>query len=145
MSNGLASATPQDAARNPGATRATPPSVVDTPDHEHRIRRVDQFARIMDSALRLPGTNIRVGVDSILGLVPGVGDAASLLISAYLIREAHKAGVSRKALLKMVGNLAVDSTLGAVPLAGDIFDVYFKANARNAKLLRRELESMRST
>ncbi|MGI3167664.1 DUF4112 domain-containing protein [Pseudooceanicola sp. C21-150M6] len=101
-----------------------------------RLDRVDRVAQLMDRAVRLPGTRIRLGLDSVLGLVPGVGDTLTLLPSAFVLAEAHRLGVPRHVMGRMVGNLAVDWAIGLVPLIGDIFDVGWKANVRNAALLR---------
>ncbi len=94
---------------------------------------------MMDSSFKVPGTPIKFGWDSIVGLVPGVGDLVSVATGAWLLREAYGAGVTRGTLVKMVGNIAVDATVGTVPLVGDVFDVFWKANLRNARLLEKHL------
>ena len=88
-----------------------------------------------DTAIAIPGTDIRFGADSVIGLVPGFGDAAGGLIGLYMVNEARKLGLPRHKLLKMVGNVGIDSLVGAVPLFGDVFDVYFKSHRRNARLI----------
>jgi hypothetical protein len=93
------------------------------------------LARILDSAVGVPGTKIRVGLDAILGLIPGAGDAVSAALSGYIILAAARAGASRPVLLRMVGNVVLDAVIGAVPVLGDLFDVAFRANARNVALL----------
>jgi hypothetical protein len=103
------------------------------------------LARLLDTAIRVPGTNVRLGLDPILGLVPGVGDVAGGLLSAYVLLLAARAGAPKALLLRMLGNLGVDSLVGTVPLLGDLFDVGFKANARNARLLDEHLERPRDT
>jgi hypothetical protein len=86
---------------------------------------------MMDTAIRIPGTGIRFGADSVMGLVPVIGDAGGALVGLYMINEARRLGVPSHKLMQMMGNLAADSVLGAVPLAGDLFDVFFKSNRRN--------------
>ena len=101
------------------------------------VRSSTALARLMDTAIRIPGTNIRLGLDAVLGLIPGAGDAAGALLSSYIILAAARQGASRAVLLRMIGNVAVDSLVGAIPVLGDIFDVAFKSNMRNAALLER--------
>jgi len=91
----------------------------------------------MDSAFNVPGTRLRFGLDSLLGLVPGVGDAAAAAASAYILARAQQLGVPRATLMRMAFNLLLDVTIGAIPLVGDAFDVYWKANLRNVELLQR--------
>jgi hypothetical protein len=104
-----------------------------------------KLARLLDTAVRVPGTNLRVGLDPILGLIPGAGDLVGGALSAYVLLLAARAGASRTVLLRMLGNLGVDSLVGTVPLLGDLFDVGFKANARNVRLLDEHLERPRET
>ena len=103
------------------------------------------LARLLDTAVRIPGTDIRFGLDPVLGLVPGVGDLVAGGLSAYILLLAARAGASAPVLLRMLGNLGVDALVGTVPLLGDLFDVGFKANARNVALLERHLERPRET
>ncbi len=107
---------------------------------EASLARLNALARIMDSLFVIPGTQLRLGVDSILGLVPIVGDVLAQVVSAYLIMEARRLGVSKLTLWRMVGNSLIDTVVGAVPLVGDAFDVAFKANMKNLRLLQRHLE-----
>jgi Domain of unknown function (DUF4112) len=99
------------------------------------IARIKRIARVMDVALRIPGTKIRFGADSIIGLVPGAGDLVTMGVSLYVLAEAHRLGAPKSLLLKMAGNIAIDSGIGAIPLVGDVFDMFFKSNTKNAKLL----------
>lgn len=108
-------------------------------DREEEIRRLENLADWMDSRFRLPGTNIRFGLDSLLGLIPGLGDGVLALPSAYVVLAAHRLGVSPLVLARMAGNVGIDMVIGAVPVLGDLFDVGFKANRRNVALLRRHL------
>ena len=105
-----------------------------------RIERLERLTRLLDTAIGIPGTNIRLGADGIIGLVPGIGDAITTAMSAWVIYEAHQLGVPKHLLLRMVGNVAADSLIGSVPLVGDVFDVMFRANRRNMRLLREHLE-----
>jgi Domain of unknown function (DUF4112) len=84
----------------------------------------------------VPGTNVRFGVESLMRLVPGIGDAAASMLSCYLLYEAHRLGVPRLLFARMVVNVLLEGTVGAVPVAGDAFDVFFRANRRNVALLR---------
>jgi len=106
--------------------------------HEERariVRRLVWLARLLDDAVQIPGTKYSVGIDPIIGLVPGVGDAVSLAISAYIIYEGKRLGASQTTVAAMVGNVALDALVGLVPVLGDIADVAFKANQRNLRLL----------
>jgi hypothetical protein len=100
------------------------------------LDRLDMLASVFDTAFILPGTNVRFGVESLLRLVPGVGDAIASALSCYLLYEAHRLGVPRLLFARMVGNVLLEGTIGAVPVAGDAFDVFFRANRRNVALLR---------
>ncbi|CAA2138497.1 MULTISPECIES: DUF4112 domain-containing protein [Methylobacterium] len=107
---------------------------------EAALLRLEQFAHLMDSAFVIPGINRRVGLDAVVGLVPIIGDAAGMLLASYIVYEARRLGAPRWLLARMAMNVAFDGVIGAVPLAGDIFDAAFKANRRNVRLLRRHLE-----
>lgn len=102
--------------------------------------RVRALARLLDSAVRVPGTGVRVGLDALIGLVPGLGDLAGAATSSYVILAAAKLGAPRSVLARMLLNVAVDALVGAVPLLGDLFDIGFRANMRNAALLDAHLE-----
>lgn len=109
------------------------------------VARARALARVLDTAFRVPGTNFRVGLDPILGLVPGAGDVLGGVLSTYVLLLAAQAGASKPVLLRMLGNVGVDVLVGTVPLLGDLFDAGFKANARNVALLERFLEEPRRT
>lgn len=100
-----------------------------------RLRRLATIARLMDTAIGIPGTKIRFGADSVLGLIPLVGDAGGALVGVYMINEARRLGVPPQKLMQMVGNLAADSFIGSVPVAGDLFDLFFKSNRRNLDII----------
>ncbi len=102
--------------------------------------RLERIASLLDSRWRIPGTGVRFGADAVLSLLPGLGPVVSTAVSAYLIWEARRLGVSAGTLLRMVGNVGLDALISAVPLAGSIGDVFFRANFRNMALLRRHLE-----
>ena len=99
--------------------------------------RTRQLARLLDSRFRIPGTQVRFGVDSVIGLVPGVGDAAGLALSSYVILQAVGLGARGATVARMVANVAIDAVFGSVPLLGSVFDLWFKANDRNVALLGR--------
>ena len=108
-------------------------------DGHHQLERIRVLATLMDNAFRVPGTSFRFGWDSILGLIPGVGDVATGIASASIIGYAIRLGVRKGVLARMLANLAVDVTIGAIPLLGDLFDAAFKSNVRNVALLEHEL------
>jgi hypothetical protein len=110
-------------------------------ERKRRAReRLITLARLMDSAIVLPGVRRGIGLDALLGLVPVAGDALSALIGIYSIMQARELGASRWLQARMAGNLLLDAAIGAVPIAGDIADVFFRAHRRNLQLLRRELK-----
>jgi len=100
------------------------------------LENLNSLAKLMDSQFKIPGTNIKFGLDALIGLVPGAGDFATFLISGYMITVLAKNGASGFVLARMVLNVVVDSLFGAIPILGDIFDVAFKANQRNMKLMQ---------
>jgi hypothetical protein len=103
---------------------------------ESRLDRLDKLTRLLDTAFPIPGTRYRIGLDGLLGLIPGVGDTIGAAFSAYIVLEAARLGVPKGILLRMIGNLAVETVVGIVPILGDIFDIAWKANVRNLALLR---------
>ncbi|GLR96709.1 hypothetical protein ACVIU7_003699 [Bradyrhizobium liaoningense] len=107
---------------------------------EQRIARIEAIAKLLDVAFILPGTKIRYGIDGLIGLIPVVGDIITTAISLWLVREARALGAPWHITARMLGNVAVDGVVGLVPFAGDAFDVMFRANMRNVRLLRRWLE-----
>jgi hypothetical protein len=109
------------------------------------LKRLEALAFLLDSSIRVPGTRARFGLDPLIGLVPGVGDAAGAALSAYLVVQAARLGAPAPSLLRMLMNVGVEAALGTIPLAGDLFDAAYKANARNVAILRRELERPGST
>lgn len=105
------------------------------------VRRVNRMGRLLDEAIRVPGTNVKIGLDPILGIVPGVGDGVATLFSLYIVLEAVRAGVSRSMLLRMLANIGVDAVVGSIPVVGPVFDAFWKANKWNARLLESHVES----
>lgn len=103
-----------------------------------RLARLERLAHLLDTRFTLPGTGLRFGLDGLIGLIPGVGDAATGLISAYIIGEASQMGARKRTILRMMWNTGLDMVLGAVPFVGDIFDFAFKANKKNVDLLIEE-------
>lgn len=100
------------------------------------MRWVDQTSRLLDTKFRIPGTQIRFGVDFLLGLLPGAGDGLSLAMSGVLIATMAKNGASSRLVLRMLGNVVVDAIVGTIPIAGNVFDLFFRANIRNLDLMR---------
>ena len=107
------------------------------------LRQVEALARLMDNRFRVPGTQIRFGLDPILGLVPGVGDLAGFLVSALLLATIARNGASGFVLARMTLNILLDAFIGSIPLLGDVFDFAYKSNQRNIRLLREHYEEGR--
>lgn len=103
------------------------------------IEKLDRLSTMLDSKYRIPGTPIRFGWDALMGLIPGIGDLASLGPSAYLIYRAYSLGARKRTIGRMAANTGLDFFIGAVPVLGDAFDLFYKANNRNFALLRNEL------
>ena len=116
-------------------TQAAADHAIERHELMRRLRRAHGIARLMDTAVGIPGTRFRFGADSIMGLIPGIGDAGGALISLFIVNEARRLGASNQVLLKMLGNIGLDTLTGSVPLIGDMLDIYFKANRRNMLLL----------
>jgi hypothetical protein len=112
---------------------------LDAPGRAAALDRSRALARLLDNLIRIPGTNIGIGLDSIIGLVPGLGDVAGGVMSAYVLLTAARLGVPKAVLGRMLLNLGTDALVGAVPVLGDLFDVGFKANQRNVRLLEQSL------
>jgi len=104
------------------------------------VARLEALAKLMDGAFVLPGTNVRMGLDGIIGLIPVAGDVISAVISGYLIWEARQLGAPKWLIARMMANTLVDTAIGAVPVVGDAFDMMFRANMKNMALLRRHME-----
>ena len=107
---------------------------------EQRFARIDALSKLLDVAFVLPGTNIRYGIDGLIGLVPVVGDILTTAISLWIVREARALGAPKHVVARMLGNVALDGVVGLVPFAGDAFDVMFRANVRNMRILKRWMD-----
>lgn len=105
------------------------------------LRRLRQFSDLLDNAVAIPGTNYRVGIDPLLGLLPGGGDTLGAMLSAYIVLQAAQLGAPRATLLRMVWNILLDSLVGTIPLLGDFVDVAWKANTKNMTLLEAHMRS----
>ena len=99
------------------------------------IARLRSLAKLMDAQFKIPGTNFRFGLDGLLGLIPGAGDLSTFAVSGYMVMILAQNGASGFVLARMVLNILIDAIFGSIPLLGDIFDVFFKANIRNIKLM----------
>lgn len=109
-------------------------------DPEAVRRRIEMLETVLERAIHLPVINRKVGADAILGLIPGVGDVITGLLGSYIVWEAKNAGVSKWTLARMIGNVGVDTAIGAIPFVGDLFDLAFRSNTKNLQLLRRHLD-----
>lgn len=98
--------------------------------------RIERLERLLEGQFQLPIVG-RVGLDALVGLIPGVGDAATAAMSLYLVWEARNLGASRTQLVRMLANVGIDTALGSVPLVGDMFDLFFRSNSRNLKIIKR--------
>jgi hypothetical protein len=107
---------------------------------EQRLARLEALAKLLDIAFILPGTKIRYGVDGIIGLIPVVGGIIATALSLWLVREARALGAPWHITARMLGNVAIQGVVGTVPVAGDAFDVLFRANIRNVRMLRRWID-----
>ena len=106
---------------------------------EAALRRVETLAYWLDDRYRVPGTRYRVGLDGLVGLIPGIGDVVTSTLTAYIVYQAWRLGIPAGTLMRMVANLGIDTVVGIVPLVGDLLDIGFKANRRNLRLLHRHL------
>jgi hypothetical protein len=114
-----------------------------TQDTEKRLRRIRGLTRLLEGAIKVPGTRWSFGLDPIIGLLPVGGDAISMAMSGYLMYEANALGAPKSLLTKMALNVAFDTVTGMVPLLGDAFDFFFKSNTRNLRLLEKWLADQR--
>ena len=104
------------------------------------INRLDFIARLLDTAFVVPGTNIRFGIEAIIRLIPGIGDAVASALSCVILIEAHRLGVPTRILARMIANVLLEGTAGAMPVVGDMFDIMFRANRRNIRILREYMQ-----
>ena len=131
------------------ATRSRTKPVSSAPDaaiaRSSGVTRARGLARLLDDLIRIPGTSVGIGLDPIIGLIPGVGDVIGGLMSSYILMIAAQEGVPASVLIRMLGNIALDSLVGVVPVLGDLFDVGIKSNRRNVDLLERYLATPSKT
>lgn len=127
---------PTQSVFEPLVARIRSRDVADTSD-------IRQLAEWLDTRFEIPGTKIRFGFDSIIGLIPGIGDLATTVLGAYIVIRARELGAPPLLQARMVLNLAIDALVGAIPLFGDIFDLAFKSHARNVRMLLRHLDDPR--
>lgn len=104
-----------------------------------RVQRLRQLSHLLDNAIRIPGTGYRIGLDPIIGLIPGGGDTVGMVLSSAIVLEAARMGASKTVLQQMVFNILLETVAGTVPVVGDIFDVTWKSNVRNIALLEDHL------
>ena len=102
--------------------------------------RVEAMEKLLERAFVIPGINRPIGVDSIVGLIPVVGDIATALMGAYIVWEARNLGMSKLQLTRMAANVGIDTALGAIPFAGDVFDFFWRSNTKNLKIIRKHLD-----
>jgi hypothetical protein len=107
------------------------------PSNDAELRRARALARVLDTAIGIPGTPLRIGADAILGVIPGAGDVLGAALSGYIVLAAARKGAPPSVLWRMVANVAIDTAIGSIPLLGDLFDVAWKSNTMNVALLER--------
>ncbi len=112
-------------------------------DIDSTRERINRLAWLLDSSIPIPGLKFRIGIDALIGLIPGIGDVIGVLLSSYIVREAARAGLPKAVLARMVLNVAIEGVIGMIPFAGDLFDAVWKANQRNAGLLNAYLANPR--
>lgn len=110
---------------------------------DEKLVRLRQLSENLDESFTIPGTNIKFGMDALLGLVPGGGDLISGIFSLYMLRAAVKMKLPKRAIFSMLVNILLDTTIGIIPVAGDIFDIFWKSNKRNLKIIEKHLANKR--
>ena len=112
---------------------------------QYHVDRLNRLAWLLDNSIRVPGTRYHIGLDPLIGLVPGIGDAAGALLSMVIVSEAARLGLPASILARMGFNVALEVLIGSIPIIGDVFDMTWKANARNARLFERYATSSKKT
>lgn len=115
----------------------------DSVERQKVLRKLNVLAKLMDNQFRIPGTEIRFGLDGLIGLIPGIGDLSTFLVSGYMLWVMANNGASGFILSRMTFNVLIDTLLGSIPIIGDVFDFAFKSNVRNMKLMQEHYESRR--
>tara|TARA_Y100000741_G_C18195975_1_gene535566 strand:+ start:571 stop:930 length:360 start_codon:yes stop_codon:yes gene_type:complete len=110
---------------------------------DEKLVRLRQLSENLDESFTIPGTNVKFGMDALLGLVPGGGDLVSGIFSLYMLRAAIKMKLPKRAIFSMLVNILLDTTIGIIPVAGDIFDIFWKSNKRNLKIIEKHLANKR--
>ena len=108
-------------------------------EHQATLKRLERFSRFTDSSIGIPFTKFKLGIEALIGIIPGIGDAAGLILSSYVLFEAQRLGVGWRVKSRIITNMLIDFFVGLIPIVGDIFDAFFKANTRNTQLLKRYL------
>lgn len=110
-----------------------------SPENLKKLKQLQSLGKLLDNAIPIPFTKYKIGLDPIIGLFPAVGDYLTLFISGYIVYQSAKLGAKQETLVKMATNILIDSLVGTVPVAGDLFDVAWKSNQMNLALLEKEL------
>lgn len=113
--------------------------------NEQLSKKLDNLAWLLDNSIKIPGTSWRIGLDGIIGLIPGIGDLAAGGLSSYILYQALKLKVPRAIIARMALNVLLESVIGVIPILGDLFDFVFKANQRNVNLMRKYVLNPRDT
>jgi len=119
---------------NCGKAGAEKTNTLSTNESGHGNRTLARYAWLLDSSIRLPG-GFRIGLDGIIGLIPGVGDVLSAILSSAIVLHAYRRGAGKSVLTRMLGNIGIELVVGAIPVVGDLFDFAYRANIRNVALL----------
>ena len=114
-------------------------------ESETTRERLNRLAWLLDNSIPIPGLRFRIGLDALIGLIPGIGDAVGVLLSTYILGEAARLGVPKTILIRMAFNVAIEGVIGIIPFAGDVFDAAWKANQRNVRLIGAYLDNPRKT
>lgn len=112
------------------------------PEVEKRVEHIEDLAKMMDSQFSIPGTHVKLGIDTLIGLIPGIGDTLSFGIAGYIVLQARQFGARKDILMLMLFNIFIDWLIGLVPIIGDLFDMGWKGNNKNAALLRTAMEEL---
>ena len=112
---------------------------------QHHVDRLNRLAWLLDNSIRVPGTSYHIGLDPLIGLVPGIGDAVGALLSMVIVSEAARLRLPASIIVRMGFNIALEVLIGSIPVIGDVFDMTWKANVRNSRLFERYTTSSKKT